>query len=118
MKTTGQKIKERRKELKITLKELAEKCNSSKSYMWEIENKTVCRPSADKLSRIASALEVSLSSLLNNSIAEDKLLDSEKLFVSELRKMRNLLERHLDRLSKKSNEEMNLEQAKEIFCKY
>lgn len=74
----GKKIKDLRKEKKWTLDKLAEKTGSSKSYIWELENKeTTTRPSADKLSKIAKELDVTLDYLLdeNDSISSDQATD-------------------------------------------
>ena len=54
----GVKINELRRQKGLTLEQLAQSTDSSKSYMWEIENKEVARPSAEKLDRIAEALGV------------------------------------------------------------
>jgi transcriptional regulator with XRE-family HTH domain len=48
----------------LTLEGLATKIESSKSYVWEIENKDVARPSAEKLSLIAAARETTTDYLL------------------------------------------------------
>lgn len=56
--TLGRKVRELRKEKGFTLDQLATATDSSKSYMWEIENKPVARPSAEKLNRIAAVLGV------------------------------------------------------------
>ena len=48
----------------MTLEALAEQVGSSKSYMWEIENKEVARPSAEKLRQIALALRTTVDYLL------------------------------------------------------
>ena len=50
----GTKINELRRAKGLTLEQLAEATGSSKSYMWEIENKDVARPSAEKLDQIAA----------------------------------------------------------------
>ena len=49
----GRKIKNLRDEKGYTLEKLAELSRSSKSYIWELENKSPPRPSADKISTIA-----------------------------------------------------------------
>ncbi len=54
----GDKMRALRKEKKLSLEQLAELTDSSKSYIWELENKDVPRPSAEKIGRIAAALEV------------------------------------------------------------
>lgn len=67
----GQKLKERRLELKLSLDELAERCKTSKSYLWELENREKRRPSAEKLAEIANALEVTTEYLLDSKVGMD-----------------------------------------------
>lgn len=62
--TFGKRIKELRTEKKMTLDQLADTTGSSKSYIWELENKNPPRPSAEKLSGIAKALGVTIDYLL------------------------------------------------------
>jgi len=45
----GDRIRTLRKEKGLTLDQLAEQSGSSKSYIWELENKSPPRPSAEKL---------------------------------------------------------------------
>ncbi|MFT7088140.1 MAG: transcriptional regulator with XRE-family HTH domain [Rickettsiales bacterium] len=86
-KNFGQKIKERRKELKITLEELGNKIDSTKAYVWELENKSNARPSADKLLKIADALQVSPDYLINNDLSEQ---DDESEDIAFFRKFKKL----------------------------
>ena len=60
----GDRIRKLRTEKGLTLEALAEKVDSSKSYIWEIENKNVSRPSAEKLRLIAIALDTTTVYLL------------------------------------------------------
>ena len=62
--TFGKRIKDLRTERKMTLDQLADATDSSKSYIWELENKNPPRPSAEKLSGIAKALGVTVDYLL------------------------------------------------------
>lgn len=62
--TFGKRIKDLRTEKKMTLNQLADATGSSKSYIWELENKNPPRPSAEKLSGIAKALGVTVDYLL------------------------------------------------------
>ena len=66
----GMKIKELRRGKNLTLEQLAQATDSSKSYMWEIENKDVARPSAEKLERIAEVLDVTSAYLIDASQVE------------------------------------------------
>lgn len=70
--TFGDRIKERRKAQGMTLEQLAQATGSSKSYIWELENKNPPRPSAEKLSAIAKALNVTVDWLLG---ADEQTLD-------------------------------------------
>jgi len=77
----GAKIKELRKQKGLTLEQLAEKIGSGKSYIWEIENKGVKRPSAEKLAAIAKELDVTTDYLIDDTqteVTDD--LEKEVLF--------------------------------------
>ena len=64
----GDKIRALRKQKKFSLEQLAELTDSSKSYMWELENKDDPKPSAEKVARIAATLEVTTEFLLSDSV--------------------------------------------------
>src|SRR5258708_40074040 len=66
----GEKIRELRKAKGYTLEKLAELADSSKSYIWELENKQPPRPSADKISKIARVLAVTGEHLLDPADTE------------------------------------------------
>ena len=74
----GEKIQRLRKEKGLTLDQLADLAGSSKSYIWELENKNPPRPSAEKLAKIAEQLEVTLEYLLDEKqvIAEEDAVDA------------------------------------------
>lgn len=80
----GAKIKELRKKKGLTLEQLAEKIGSGKSYIWEIENKGVKRPSAEKLTLIAKALDVTTEFLVDNSLAEITEDQEKEVFFRKL----------------------------------
>jgi transcriptional regulator with XRE-family HTH domain len=61
----GDKIRNLRKKKGYTLEKLAELTDSSKSYIWELENKNPPRPSGEKIARIASVLGVTSEYLLD-----------------------------------------------------
>lgn len=60
----GDRIRALRTGKGLTLEALAEKVRSSKSYIWELENKAVARPSAEKLRMIALALDTTTDYLV------------------------------------------------------
>jgi len=61
----GDKLRELRKKKGYTLEKLAELTDSSKSYIWELENKNPPRPSGEKIAKIASVLGVTAEYLLD-----------------------------------------------------
>lgn len=74
----GEKIRLLRKEKGLTLDELAARAESSKSYIWELENRTPPSPSAQKLAKVAEALGVTLSFFLDgeNAVSQDDAVDA------------------------------------------
>jgi transcriptional regulator with XRE-family HTH domain len=66
----GAKIKELRKAKQLTLEQLAEQIGSGKSYIWELENRGVKRPSAQKLAAIARALDTTTDFLVDNGMIQ------------------------------------------------
>ncbi|MGU3557958.1 helix-turn-helix domain-containing protein [Methylobacterium radiotolerans] len=64
MATLGERIRDQRKKLKMTLEQLAATTESAKSYIWELENKNPPRPSGEKIAKIARALNVTSDYLL------------------------------------------------------
>lgn len=63
----GKKIRELRKQKGWTLEKLAELTESSKSYIWELENKSPPRPSAEKIGKIAAVLGVTAEYLIDTT---------------------------------------------------
>lgn len=74
----GSKIKELRDQKGYTLEKLAELTGSSKSYIWELENKNPPRPSAEKVSKIAEQLGVTMEYLMDSqaSITQEDAADA------------------------------------------
>jgi transcriptional regulator with XRE-family HTH domain len=70
-----------------TLEKLAELTESSKSYIWELENKNPPRPSADKVARIASALGVTFDYLVDPTEKNDVAEATDQAFFRRYRKM-------------------------------
>jgi len=94
----GYKIRELRKKKGYTLDELAAKSESSKSYIWELENKDPPRPSGEKLALIAAALDVTTDYLLGietgMETAEDKAFfrKYQKMGTAQKTQIREMLE--------------------------
>jgi len=65
----GDKLRALRQQKKLSLEQLAELTDSSKSYIWELENRDDPNPSADKISKLAAALDVTTEFLLSHTTA-------------------------------------------------
>lgn len=74
----GEKIKQLRKEKRMTISELAEKAGVAKSYLSSIERNLQSNPSIQFIEKISQVLDVSVNDIINddNSILESDL-DSE-----------------------------------------
>lgn len=72
----GDRIRTLRKEKSLTLEQLAEQSGSSKSYIWELENKNPPRPSAEKLSKIADKLGTTIEFLLQGESSQQDAADA------------------------------------------
>lgn len=94
----GSKINALRKQKGYTLDELAERSDSSKSYIWELENKSPPRPSAEKLAKIAKALDVTIDYFIDNEVSEEDATDRvfyrkyQKLDSKDKEKLRTLID--------------------------
>jgi transcriptional regulator with XRE-family HTH domain len=83
----GEKIRAERKRLKLTLDQLAVHSYSSKSYIWELENRPVVRPSAEKISKIAEVLGVTAEYLLDDSKDSPVMSDHDQAFFRKFTKL-------------------------------
>ena len=85
----GDKIRAQRKQMKLSLEQFAVLTDSSKSYLWELENKNAPKPSADKVAKIAAVLEVTTEFLMTESVASP---DEEVIDEAFFRKYKRLPE--------------------------
>jgi len=83
----GEKIRDLRKKKGYTLEKLAELSDSSKSYIWELENKNPPRPSADKIAKIASVLGVTAEYLLDPNEELNVADAADEAFYRKYRRM-------------------------------
>ncbi|WP_334396735.1 helix-turn-helix domain-containing protein [Bradyrhizobium sp. AZCC 2289] len=94
------RIKSLRKKEKFTLDQLAEQAGLSKSYLWELENKEVPRPSGEKLAGVAKALNVTVDYLLGGDPTENLEAAEDKAFFREYEAMSPEARAQLRRLAK------------------
>jgi transcriptional regulator with XRE-family HTH domain len=101
----GEKIRKHREAKGLTLEQLAEKIDSTKSYVWEIENKPVARPSADKIFRIAGALDVSAEYLMDDTRRNPSPEERDVVFFRKYQKLakedKDVLQRFIDSIGRK-----------------
>lgn len=94
----GTKINELRRQKGLTLEQLAQATDSSKSYMWEIENKEVARPSAEKLERIANVLGVTAGFLMDATQDQPSESDKDQAFFRKYKKLDEPVKEQLMRI--------------------
>lgn len=87
MTALGDKIRELRKAKGYTLEKLAELTDSSKSYIWELENKNPPRPSADKIGKIATKLGVTTEYLMDTTRTVQVADATDEAFYRKYRQM-------------------------------
>ncbi len=78
--TLRDKLKRLRTEKGYSLDELARLSRSSKSYLWELENREERKPSAEKLTDIAAVLGVTTEYLLDDKADIDDSQLKEAFF--------------------------------------
>lgn len=82
----GEKLRAHRQKHGYSLDDLARLSESSKSYLWELENRDTRKPSAEKLSKIAEVLGVTTGYLLD----ENAGMDDEQMKEAFFRKFNRL----------------------------
>lgn len=93
----GERIRELRLRKGLTLEALAEKVSSSKSYIWELENKSVTRPSAEKLRLIAIALDTTTDYLIAAE-SVDPETEADKNFFRKYKRLDDSSKKRLQRI--------------------
>ena len=85
----GEKIKERRIELRLTLEKVAELIGSSKNYVWELEQKTSknVRPSAQIVVRLARALSLPVEYLIDDDLEQPTEIEWDTFFVDQYQQL-------------------------------
>ena len=96
----AKKIRELRQKRGYTLEKLGELTESSKSYIWELENKSPPRPSAEKLQAIAKVLGVTVDYLIGSETPEDLQTAEDRAFFREYQRMSPVLKAKLREMRK------------------
>lgn len=101
----GEKIRAQRKLMKLTLDQLADKTGSSKSYIWELENRPVVRPSAEKIARIAEVFGVTVEFLLDDEKLEATSTDADQVFFRRVSQLDSIKRAQLEKFLKAIDDE-------------
>lgn len=101
----GEKIRAQRKRLSLTMDELATRTESSKSYIWDLENRPVVRPSADKIKRIADALGVTVEFLIDEEKSEMTRSQVDEVFFRKIERLDDKKRSQLERFLKAIEDE-------------
>lgn len=96
----GDKIRNLRKQRGLSLEQLAEQTDSSKSYLWELENKDHPKPSAEKVARIAAVLQVTTEYFMDDRITEVEPSEADKAFFRKYRGLSPETKKKLDNILK------------------
>jgi len=90
----GAKIKTLRLSKDLTLDDLAKKVGSTKSYIWEIENKPNIRPSAELIHKLSVVLEVTMEELMGEKSTDGK----DQVFFREYKKLKPETQKQLQKI--------------------
>ncbi|MBF0424120.1 MAG: helix-turn-helix transcriptional regulator [Magnetococcales bacterium] len=83
----GEKVRALRKKKGLTLDQLAEMTNTSKSRIWELENRDNARPTAEKIHRIAEVLEVTPEYLMASGSGPPDDEEADRAFYRQYKRM-------------------------------
>jgi transcriptional regulator with XRE-family HTH domain len=85
--TFGERLQRLRKRADLTLDALAEEIGSTKSYVWELENKPNIRPSAELVYKLSKALDTTVGALLGEKEPEE-LPEADQVFFRNYQKLK------------------------------
>ncbi|AJP49430.1 XRE family transcriptional regulator [Rugosibacter aromaticivorans] len=83
----GDKIRKLRQGKRFSLDQLAELADTSKSYLWELENRDTANPTMDKVAKIAAVLGVTPEFLLDNQQTELSETVADRAFFRKYQKL-------------------------------
>lgn len=96
------KLKKARKDKSITLEQLAKKVDSSKSYIWQIENERKNKPSFDIIVKISKILGITLDYLANEDDTKMPLNQENSCFLKKFDELdkdsKEIIEQLIDHL--------------------
>lgn len=83
----GDRLQRLRARKGLTLEELAELVDSTKSYVWELENKPNIRPSAELVYKLSKALKTTVGALMGEK-EPNELPEQDQVFFRNYQELR------------------------------
>lgn len=83
----GEKIRKLRQERRLSLEQLAAQAETSKSYLWELENRDTANPTLDKVNKIAEVLGVTSEFLFDNKETSPSEEVADRAFFRKYQKL-------------------------------
>ena len=96
----GEKIRTARKAKRLSLEGLAALVESSKSYMWELENRDNPNPGRDMLTRLAAALDVTPEHLFSDGSTTPDEEVTDQAFFRKYQQLPPEAKKHLRKILK------------------
>lgn len=81
----------------LTLDELATQIGSTKSYVWELENKPNIRPSAELVYKVAKALKTTVGVLMGEPEPKD-LSEQDQVFFRNYQELKPATKKQLSKI--------------------
>ena len=85
--TLANRITKLRRGKGLTLEQLGERTQSSKSYIWELESGKRIRPSAVKIAKLAEALDTTIDVLIGTAINLPDMSPEDQVFMRKFARL-------------------------------
>lgn len=95
--TFGDRLQKLRQRKGLTLEALADQVESTKSYLWELENKPNIRPSADLVYKLAKALNTTVGIMLGE-LEPENAQEEDQVFFRNYQELRPETKKQLSRI--------------------
>ncbi len=83
----GPFIRQRRKGLRLSLQDVADRCGCTKSHVWELEKGRSANPTISMALALCRALQCSLNSLLGIDVSQPVFTDDEMALIAAHRQI-------------------------------
>ncbi len=93
----GKMLRNLRINKEYSLEKLAEEIGSTKSYIWDLENKPNIRPSAEIVYKLATALDTTVDVLMGEKSIEDSD-EEDKVFFRKYQPLKPETKKQLSRI--------------------